>query len=286
MKKAALFLSLFIIFTCLANNNSNAQNKLKRYNVESGIIQYKSTTSGKILGSTVTGSGTESVSFKDWGAIELLEEKSSQTTTTKIFRKSSTKTETVHTMNKLDNGKSYSVDFDKKEIYLRRDMAMDMTSQFHPDADAGEVGMGMLESMGGEKIGDEKFLGYDCEIWNVLGAKQWMYKGVVLRLEMTMMAITTIKEATEASFNVSVPGKNFELPNFKIIKEEGFSDDMEYEEDMEDMDEKMDKLSKMSFEEWKKMAVANDEELKEMSDEKLRQTYDMMQKMIKMRQNK
>ena len=62
----------------------------------------------------------------------------------------------------------------------------------------------------------------------------------------------------------------------------------EYEESMEDMKANMDKLSKMSFEEWKKLALADkeDEEMQNMSDEELRKTYDMMQQMIKMRKGK
>jgi hypothetical protein len=287
MKRTVIFLSLFaLLLSTNENVKASEQNKLKRYEVKSGIVQYKITTSGKVLGSTVTGSGTESLYFKDWGAIELVEEISTQTTNTKIFGRKSSETTNVHTINKLDNGKSYFVDFDRNEIALRRDMAMDMTTAFHPDGDAGDVGKSMLESMGGEKIGNEKFLGYDCEIWDLMGTKQWMYKGVTLKTEVSMLGIKTVKEATSATFNESVASKHFELPDFPVTKEEGFLDDDEFEEDMEDMDEKMDKLSKMSYEEWKAMAVANDEELKQMSDAELRQTYDMFQKMIKMRSGK
>ncbi len=47
----------------------------------------------------------------------------------------------------------------------------------------------------------------------------------------------------------------------------------------------MEKMSKMSFEEWKKMALKDkeDEEIQNMSEEELRQTYNMIQKVIKMR---
>ena len=140
--------------------------------------------------------------------------------------------------------------------------------------------------MGGKKIGDEKFLGYTCEIWDVMGAKQWMYKGTVLKLEMTVMGIKTVKEAVSAKFNVSVADKHFKLPDFPIQKEAGYRDNEEFEEDLNEMNAAMDKLEKMSFEEWKKVAIAEDEEMKQMSDEELRQNYDMIQKMIKMRKGK
>ncbi len=296
MKKLIIILSLLIVtISCKGNENKDSldvtdkqENKLKRYEVKSGIVKYTSTISGKVMGSVITGSGTESLYFKDWGAVELVEEKSSQTTNTKFFGKKNTETTNTHTISKLDNGESYHVDFDKKQIFLRRDMAMDMTKAFHPNADAGDVGKNMLESMGGKIIGNEKFLGYDCEIWDVMGAKQWMYKGVVLKLEMTLMGITTVKIATSAKFNISVSDKYFKLPDYPIQKEEGFMNNEEFEDDMGDMDANMDKISKMSFEEWKKMALADkeDEEMQNMSEKELRQTYDMIQKMVKMRKGK
>lgn len=278
MKQLTLILALAILTI-----SAFAQTRLKRYDVKSGIVEYETTISGKIMGSTISGSGTEKLFFKDWGAIELKETESSQTTTIKIFGKGKTETENTHTINKLDNGESYIVDFEKKQIYASRDMAMDMTKAFHPDADAGEVGESMLESMGGEKVGTEKFLGYNCDVWNISGGKQWLYKGLMLKLEMTMLGITTITKATTAKFNINVADKFFNLPDFPIQKEEGYMDNEEYEDDMEDMNDNMEKLSKMSFSEWKKMAQANDEEMQQMSDEELRQTYDMLQKMIKAR---
>ena len=52
---------------------------------------------------------------------------------------------------------------------------------------------------------------------------------------------------------------------------------------MEDMEVSMDKMSKMSFKEWKKLVQENDPEMEQMSNEELKQTYDMMQQMVKLR---
>jgi len=278
MKKVNILLSLIVV---LASCSGNSQNKLKRYDAKSAIIEYSTTTSGKTFGSTVKGAGTESLYFKDWGAVELIEEKSTQTTVTKIFGRGKTTTTNVHTVNKLDNGESYHADFDKKIIYLTRDLAMDMMRQ--SNTDVGDAGKSMLESIGGEKIGEEDFMGYNCEVWSIPEGKQWMYKGIVLKLEMKMLGITTIKEATNAKFNVSVPDANFKLPDFPIQKMEGYMDNDEYDDELDEMDANMDKIQNLSFKDWKKMATENDEEMREMSDKELRQTYDMIQKMIKMR---
>ncbi len=278
MKKINILLSLIIVLTSCSGNS---QNKLKRYDVKSAIIQYNTTTSGKTFGSTIKGSGTESLYFKDWGAVELIEEQSTQTTVTKIFGRGKTTTTNTHTVKKLDNGENYLANFDKKTTYLTRDLGMDMMKQ--SNTDAGEAGKSMLESMGGKKIGNEDFMGYNCEVWSVPGGKQWMYKGVVLKLQMKMLGITTVKEATSVKINVSVPDSNFKLPDFPIQKMDGYMNNDEFNNELEEMDANMGKIQNLSFEEWKKMATKNDEEMKVMSDEELHQTYDMIQKMIKMR---
>jgi len=291
MKKTILLLLLLTLtLSCNSETNKSDQNieqatqiKLKRYNTKSGIIIYNITTHRKVMGSVISGFGTENIYFKDWGAVELIEEKTTTTTVIKMFGQNKTETEKIHTIKKLDNGESYSVDFNKKEIYAGRDMAMDLTKTFHPNQDAGDVGKQMLESMGGKMIGKESFLGHTCEIWDVMGAKQWIYKGVTLKMEMTVLGITTIKEATSAKFNVAVPDKHFKLPDFPIVKTESFMSNGEFDTDMEDINENIDALKKMSYEEWKKLATENDEEMQNMSEKELRETYDMMQKMLQMR---
>jgi hypothetical protein len=281
MKALTLSLSLLI---ALISGNATAQNKLKRYDVKSGIVEYVTTTSGKVMGSTITGSGTEKLSFKDWGALELKETELDQTTTMKIFGKGKTETTHEHAINKLDNGESFSVDFDNQKIYLGRDMAMDMSQTFQPEGDAGEVGKNMVESMGGKKVGDEEYLGYNCEVWELMGGKQWNYKGVMLKMEMTALGIKTVTRATNIRWNVSVPDANFKLPDFPIQKTDTYMSNEDFQADQKEMQEGMDLLQNLSFEEWKKAVIEGDSEMKEASDEELHQTYDMMQKMLKLRQ--
>ena len=296
MKKLLFILSIFIVASCkgneersidslAVNQTKNQKVKLKRYDVESGIVKYKISINGKVMGTTITGSGTENLFFKNWGAIELVEENSSQTTKMNLFGKAKTETTKTHTMSKLDNGISSHVDFEHKVIYQRRDPAMDLMMQ--TNTDVGKAGKNMLEAFGGKKIGNEVFKGYNCEVWDISGAKQWLYKGVVLKLKITVMGITTIKEAISANFKTVIANHQLELPSFTIKKEVGFLNNEEFKTQMDETNLQLDKLSKMSFSEWKKRALADkeDEELQNMSEQELRQTYDMMQKMIKARKN-
>lgn len=278
MKKISIVLSLAVV---LLSCSVNSQNQLKRYNVESGIVKYKTTISGGLMGGTVTGGGTSELYFKDWGALELSEEISSQTTTMKMFGSESVETTESHTMKKLDNGESYTVNFEREEIWVSRDPMMDYMIQ--SGTDAGEAGQSMLESMGGTKIGEESFQGYNCEIWEIMGAKQWLHKGVMLKLEMSLMGITTITEATSVQFDISVSDANFELPDFAVQEMEGFMDNEEFQEEMDDDEMKIEQLQNLSFEDYKKMVIEADPDMKNASDEELRQTYNMMQAALKAR---
>ena len=80
--------------------------------------------------------------------------------------------------------------------------------------DVNKVGKEMLETMGGKKIANEKFKGYDCEVWDLNGNKQYFYKGIPLRSEVKMMGITTITEATSVKFDIKVSDSKFKLPDF------------------------------------------------------------------------
>lgn len=276
---------ILILATLLNACNSDAQGKLKRYKVESGIIKYEISIAGKIMGGTlISGNGTEELYFKEYGAIELQKEESRQTTTIKMLGQESTETEHTFAMHKLDNSTSYTVDFDQKIIHRMEDMAMNAIINYHPDGDAEQAGSQMMKSMGGEKIGTGDVLGYECEIWLLSGVKQWIYKGVPLKLEATIMGITTTTTAVSAQFNVNVPSSRFKLPDFPIKDMEspfGGSMNNMGDDDMDDMIKEMQQMKKMSFAEWKKLAQQNDEEMKQKSDEELRQIYNMMQMMIK-----
>jgi len=295
MKPLFLFITLVGLLSSCDGNSSNTNDalalntnsqttKLKRYEVKSAIVKYKTVISGKVLGSTISGSGTESLFFKDWGNVELKETQQTQTTHSKFFGKEKTETTETHTMNKLDNGKSYFVDFENKTITLSRDMAMEMTKTF-ADGDVNKTGKEMLESMGGKVVGQESILGYNCDIWDVMGAKQWIYKGLPLKVEVNMMGINTTTTATSAKFDVNVADTYFDLPDFPINEMEGYQNDEEYASDKAEMKKQAQKMKNMSYAEYKAMVIKDDPEAAEMSEEEMQQSYQMframMQKMSK-----
>lgn len=257
------------------NNENNTETQLKRYQIKSGMITYKTSVSGKVMGSTVTGSGTEELYFKNWGAVELKKADNKKVTKMNIFGQKKTDVVEEHTINKLDNGKSYSVDTKNKVIYLRRDPAMEMMKTFN-NGDVVNPGEKMLESIGGKKIGKDKVLGYTCDLWEIPGGKQWIYKGLPLKLEMTVMGITSTTEATSAKFNTSVPDKYFKLPDYPIKKVMGYQNDEEYARDKQEMKKNAQKMKNMTFAEYKAMVLKEEPNA---TDEELKMGYQMMKKM-------
>ena len=200
--------------SCDKDDSPQDNNSIKRYNVESGIIHYTTTTSGGVAGGTVTGSGTVELYFENWGARELETETGTTTTTVKIpGGPTITDTDHIHQTYKIDNETIYTVDYDKEIVYTKKDPLIEFMRQ--NSYDALEAGKKMLISMGSKQLANEKYKGYDCEVWTALGSKQWIYKGVTLKISTTSAGITIIEEAKEIRFDVVVPEGEFQLPNYQ-----------------------------------------------------------------------
>jgi hypothetical protein len=178
----------------------------KRYGVKSGVIEYSITQTGNMMGMAMNGKGTGKTVFKEWGSVEVHTEKTESVT---MGMK-----ESDHIMTKILDGKVYVVDFDSRSIY-----------EYTPDAlakseykDLVNTGKKMLESMGGKKVGDEKFKGYPCEVWSLMHVKVWLHKGVMLKSEADMMGIKHTMVATKIDLEASVSDDEFKLPDFPIKK--------------------------------------------------------------------
>jgi len=291
MKHIIYLLGIFLIsshYACQSNSQDKSQNlsqntivdvdnlTLKRYHIKSGIVKYKIRIKGKVMGSTIEGSGTQELYFKNWGDTELKKTDEKKVTHINIFGQKKTEVENTKTIDKLDNGKSYTVDEKNKVIYVRQDPAINMMKNMKQE-DVSASGESMLKSLGGKKTGTGKVLGYTCDIWKIPGGKQWIYKGVPLKLEMTLMGITTTNEAVEAKFNISVPDKHFALPNYPVQQMQGFQNDTNQAKDMK---QGAAQIRKMSFKQYKEMLQKNDTEaFKNMSENDMKMSYRLMQKM-------
>lgn len=104
MKKLGLIISMVSALVVGAQADS------KRYEIESGKIEYTTTTTGNVMGIATTDKGVSKLLFKEYGNLEINKENSTTTTMGQ--------TTTNHQTMKIEDGKLYSVDFKHKKILL------------------------------------------------------------------------------------------------------------------------------------------------------------------------
>lgn len=192
-------------------------NQMKLYEVKSGKITYEIKGSGEIMGSKIQTIGKKRVVFDSNGAKNLTEENKIEKQTI-MGQKKITKT---HTMTYMKKGMVYNVSFDKRRIMRMGNMSMAMGVLMGGGQNMTQSGEEIMKKMGAKKIGTDKVLGYTCDVWDMMGTKQCMYKGIPLRVEMDVMGIKNTEVATKAEFDISLSNDDFKLPEFPIYDMEG-----------------------------------------------------------------
>lgn len=188
---------------------------MQKYDVKSGKISYELKGSGNVMGMVKIDSvGKKRVIFDNYGANELVEQVEMENTTTM----GETKTKKTHTLDYMKNAVIYKVDFEKKIIKRMKNTGAAMAAAFSGGKSLKDSAEVMMKKMGGKKIGTEKILGYTCEVWDLMGTKQCMYKGVPLKIETNIMGMKKIELATKAEFDITLTQKNFNLPDFPVYE--------------------------------------------------------------------
>lgn len=187
--------------------------QMHRYDVKSGKVDYEIKGNGNVMGmAQIKTVGKKRIVFDDYGA-KSLEEKVEAKKETVMGKTKTTKT---HTLIYMDGDVLYRVDFNKKSIIKTTNPAKVMLNAMDKGKSAKKAGMEMMKSMGGKKTGTDKVLGYTCDVWEVMGTKQCIYKGVTLRLEADVMGIKQAEVATKAEFDISTGADTFKLPDFPV----------------------------------------------------------------------
>lgn len=173
-----------------------------RYDVKSAIVEYQIAGSGEVMGEKASLSGTSKLYFKNFGDLELSEEK--------IVQSSNADEEEEHNITKIVGTKMYNVDFNEKVIY-QQEMVQDEENPL-----LNLKNSDTLTSMGAKKIGSEAILGYKCDIWQLGEDKIWIYNSVPLKFVSKSLGLVQIQEAKLAVFNVDIKDDKFKLPPFPV----------------------------------------------------------------------
>lgn len=214
---------IIIIVLILGISYTSDALDLKKYQLKSGIVEYK-----------ITGSqtGSQTLYFDKWGMLSA------------EFTKSEMKfmgfTTSSNTLNLTDLEWTYSINLDEKKgtKTANKDL-MEMMGNMN-QKEAEEYGLKVMEQLGGRKLGDEMFFGKMCEVYEIekLGSKVWSYKWIPLKMEIKLIG-NVVYEAIKFEENVSVPSDKFKVPDGIEVTEEKFT-----EEEKESMEEMMKMLGK------------------------------------------
>jgi len=165
MKQMKLWSVIFALI--LATITLHAETK--RYEIKSGIIEYAISGGGNMMGIKTQIEGKSKILFKEWGNVELHEERS----TSVIMGRE----EHTHQTTKIDNGKVYVVDY-KQNIIVQYAPTMLVQSEHK---DIAKSTKDMILAMRGKKTGEETILGYTCERWEAEHMKLWLHKGIMFK---------------------------------------------------------------------------------------------------------
>ena len=207
---------LFTLTLLIAATSLNAQdtwthqdyldNGWKRYQHEKGILHYK--YDGSI-------SGKETVYFDSYGWRE---------------GKFSEKTISMFGMNQQEN----KLDVIDGEIQTGIDLNTNQGNriinsyiqglrQGNSSKDLTDIGTEMLEAMGGKKVGTGEVLGKTCDIYEVanMGTKTWIWNGISMKTETSMMGMNIVIEATKLELDVAVEEEKVTVPEGAVINDLG-----------------------------------------------------------------
>lgn len=186
----------------------------KRYEIKSAKIEYELKSSGDMMGGMVKIEtlGKKRLLFDNYGMRELTEENKVSKNTTM----GQTKVNKVHTLKYMNGAVLYSTNFKKKKIMRMQNPMSKMGGLF--GGDLSKKGEEMLKSIGGKKIGTDTVAGIGCDVWDLSGIKQCLYKGIPLKVESNIMGLKSVEIATKAEFDLSLKSDDFKLPNYPIYQ--------------------------------------------------------------------
>lgn len=139
--------------------------------------------------------------------------KATYTTTETNFLGKSTKEETLQ----IEDGDwAYNINLNdktgtKSNLKEMKDMATAMAVGLSMSGDLKDIKSlkDFVEKNGGKMLPNETILGKECTVYEVMGSKQWLYKGMVLK---ATMGDKVIMNAVKVEENVNIPDDKFKIP--------------------------------------------------------------------------
>jgi len=193
---------IFFAIAILLSLQMRAQDRTKKFTVKSGKIVYEYNGVNK---------GSKTVYFDDYGERYYEQEKYVNETT--IFGQTTT-TETDH-ITIIVKDQFWEINHITKSNRTGKLPFYNETHQMYAgktDAEIQQMSDDIIDSFGGERLGEEQVLGRNCEKIKVLGSVIWVYKGITLKSTTNVMDIIAGEEATSFDENINIPSSRFRAP--------------------------------------------------------------------------
>ena len=195
---------LLLLFTLLLVTTITAQ-KFRKYGIKSGTIEYK--LSGDAVGSSIT-------KWDDWGRKEI----QIQDTKTTVWGM----TNEEHKTTLMLGTDMYIWKKGENQIQKTKSpIAKILGKENYDENDIESFSKKSLESLGYKKTGEESFDGKECEVYDGIGGKLWIWKKnkIAIKVDVNILGIKMISEATKIDLNANVSSSLFEIPNGMEIVE-------------------------------------------------------------------
>ncbi len=148
--------------------------------------------------------GKQVIYWDEYGYKELTVENSEM----KVFGQTTTTNKSTLTI----GSKIYEwSDVDELVYETNNPIAVSWSQEGLDEIDVEAYSVKMIEAMGFEKTGIDMMLGKNCDVYKGMG-KIWVWKGLSLKTEVSMMGVRSVITATNVKTNINVPKSLFELP--------------------------------------------------------------------------
>jgi len=188
------------LFFCLGSLTVlSAKANQKIFDLQSGMILYMISGGGQLtedINLTIQGKGK--LRFKDWGVVTLIEEDYEE-----IISGVLQNIETIQRCKKMEDKQQFDVDFKTKKIFERKMPKGNLQAYITKDL---------------VKTGQEKIAGHTCDIWEGVGVRKCIYKGIPLLVEHYLLGTYYRKIASSATFDIDTKAANCSIPNFPVQK--------------------------------------------------------------------
>jgi hypothetical protein len=206
-----LVLAISILLPSCGNKSKAGSNNNETADYSSIVVTYANTVD--MMGVKTTTNETI------WNDLEN-NRKATYTTTETIFMGQNTKEETLQ----IEDGDwSYNINLKDKtgtkgNLKEMKEMATAMAGALALSGDLKDLKSlkDFVEKSGGKMLPNETILGKECTVYELMGTKQWLYKGMVLK---ATMGEKLFMNAVKVEEDVNIPDDKFKIPEGITITE-------------------------------------------------------------------